>query len=60
MAKDTSQANVILTLGGVDEVWGDVTTVKLHALNDLQLIVQSLSILKQKALTHYNILYLQV
>ena len=38
-----------LTLGGVDEVWGDVTTVKLHTLNDLQLIVQSLSVLKQKA-----------
>lgn len=28
-----------LTLCSVDEVWGDVATVKLHALDDLQLIV---------------------
>lgn len=38
-----------LTLGSVDEVGGDVTTVKLHSLDDLQLIVQRLPILTRKA-----------
>lgn len=33
------------TFSSVDEVWGDITTVKLHALNDLQLIMQSFPIL---------------
>lgn len=42
-----------LTFGSVDEVRGDVTAVKLHALNDLQLIVQSLPILTCKACTDY-------
>lgn len=37
------------TFSGVDEVWGDITTVKLHALNDLQLIMQSFPILTWKA-----------
>ncbi len=35
-----------LTFGGIDEVGGDVTAVELHTLNDLQLIVQSLPILR--------------
>lgn len=38
-----------LTFGSVDEVRGDVTTVKLHTLNDLQLIVQGLPILRRRA-----------
>lgn len=33
------------TFSGVDEVRGDITTVKLHALDDLQLIMQSFPIL---------------
>lgn len=36
------------TFSGVDEVWGDITAVKLHALNDLQLIMQSFPILPEK------------
>lgn len=42
-----------VTFGGVDEVRGDVTPVKLHALNDLQLIVQSLPILRYEARIDY-------
>lgn len=37
-----------LNLGGLgvgDEVWGDVTTVKLHTLGDLQLVVDGLALL---------------
>lgn len=41
------------TFGSVDEVRGDVTTVKLHTLNDFQLVVQSLPILRRKARTDY-------
>lgn len=41
------------TFGSVDEVRGDVTPVKLHTLNDLQLIMQSLSILTCKACIDY-------
>ena len=36
------------TFSGVDEVWGDVTTVKLHAFNDLQLVMQRFPILTLK------------
>lgn len=36
-----------VTFSGVDEVRRDVTTVKLHSLNDLQLVLQSLPILLQ-------------
>lgn len=43
------------TFGSVDEVRGDVTPVKLHTLNDLQLIMQSLPILTCKACTAYVI-----
>lgn len=35
----------VRTFSGVDEVRGDVATVKLQPLDDLQLIVQSLPIL---------------
>lgn len=43
-----------VTFSGVDEVRRDVTTVKLHSLNDLQLVLQSLPILLQtKTLTYY-------
>lgn len=33
------------TFSRVDKVGGDVATVKLHAFNDLQLVVQSFAIL---------------
>lgn len=35
----------MLTFSSVDKVGGDVATVKLHAFNDLQLIMQSFAIL---------------
>lgn len=42
-----------LTFGSVDEVRGDVAAVELQTLNDLQLIVQSLPILRCKTCTDY-------
>ena len=35
-----------LTFGRVDEVRGDVSAVKLHSLDDLQLVVQGLPVLR--------------
>jgi hypothetical protein len=37
---------VLLTFGGVDEVWRDEAAVKFHALNNFHLVVQGLAILR--------------
>lgn len=46
-----------LTFSRIDEVRGDVTSVKLHTLDDLQLIVQSLPILTCEGCTDYYFSY---
>lgn len=47
LLREQQEALLKLNLGalcGVDEIWGDVATIELHALDEFQFIVQGLSI----------------